>query len=114
MAVSPEWESIMAQIHGPNGSESHVRAIVYRDSGLYIAQCIEHDIAAQGEDIEDVMAKLDLTIEAEMAACEERGLVLKDCIAPAPAYFHGLWAKANVKLTSVELPAVNFMLAKAA
>jgi hypothetical protein len=31
-----------------NGELEHIRVIVYRDGDVYVAQCLEHDIATQG------------------------------------------------------------------
>lgn len=88
----------------PNGGETTIRAIVFKDGEKYVAQCIEYDIACQADTIADLIDRLDLTIEAEFATCEERGKRTKDCIAPAPNYYHQLWEKRAVELTRVNRP----------
>jgi len=81
----------MAQATAPNGSEAHIRAIVFQDGALYVAQCIDYDIAVQAADVPAVLDKLQLTIEAEHAMCTTEGKRMCDCLSPAPNYYHNLW-----------------------
>ncbi len=105
----------MSSATAPNGTETAIRAIVFKEGDVYVAQCLEYDIAAQAKDIAPLLDRLALTLEAEFATCEARGMAPLDCIAPAPNYYHGLWAKRTVDLarTNVPLPgpAIQFAMA---
>ena len=72
-----------------NGDEVHIRAVVFQDGEIWIAQCIEYDIAVQAPDVPTVLDKLQLTIDAEHAMCD--GQRMCDRISPAPNYYHHLW-----------------------
>ena len=87
----------MAQATAPDGTEEHIRAIVFRDGDLYVAQCIDYDIAVQAIDVPAVLDKFQLTQEAEHAMCA--GKPMKDSINPAPNYYHGLWEKRSSSWT---------------
>jgi hypothetical protein len=103
----------------PDGLKE-VRVVVFREEDMYVAQCLEFDIATQAPDIEAVLDRLDLTIEAECQMSMEANGKPFDGIAPAPVHFHHLWEKGSVAITrknvSLEshLPSYNVVLAKAA
>lgn len=104
---------------GANGNESHIRTVVYREGDVYIAQCLEYDISTQAPDIETLLTRLDVTLDAECAVSVERGERPFEGIAPAPVYFHGLWDKRSVTLKHLQTPVghlfnLEVALAKAA
>jgi len=82
----------------------HVRVIVYSEGDLFIAQCLEVDIATQARDIPTLLERLDMTLDAECAICREGGRDPLKRIAPAPNYFHDLWEKRSVTLAHMHLP----------
>jgi hypothetical protein len=86
------------------GDLEQLRVIVYRDADLYIAQGLEVDIATQAKDIPSLLARLDLTIEAECAMSKERGGAPFDGIGAAPNYFHGLWENAVRRAEAFAFP----------
>jgi len=94
----------MAAATGSNGELEHIRVIVYREGDVYVAQCLEHDIATQGPDLPGVLDRLELTIDAECAMSKEAGARGLGNIPAAPNYFHGLWDKRSLTLTHVEMP----------
>lgn len=103
-----------------DGDLEQLRVVVYRDGDMYIAQCLEMDIATQARDLDTLLERLDLTIDAECASSKERGESPFKGIAPAPNYFHGLWEKRSVSLKHLRFPVaehfgnVEVVLAKAA
>jgi hypothetical protein len=110
----------MATAQSAQDGLKEVRVVVFHEEGMYVAQCLEYDIATQAPDIEAVLDRLDLTIEAEcQMSMEETGKTLNG-IAPAPIYFHQLWEKGSVAITRKNLSlehhtlAFNVVLAKAA
>jgi hypothetical protein len=87
-----------------DGELGHLRVIVYPEGDLYVAQCLEVDIATQAHDIPTVLERLDLTLDAECAISRDSNESLLNRIAPAPNYFHGLWEKRAVTLTHLSIP----------
>ena len=110
----------MATAQSPREGLKEVRVVVFREEDMYVAQCLEFDIATQAPDIEGVLDRLDLTIEAECQMSKEATGEPFSGIPPAPVYFHHLWEKGSVAITrknlSVErhFPPFNVVLAKAA
>jgi hypothetical protein len=110
----------MGAAQGPNGEEPEIRAIIFRDGDVYVGQCLEYDIAAQASDLESLIDRLELTVEAEFATCEENGGVAHKCISPAPVYYHDLWERRSVLLQQVRVSTpvgrkpLNLAFAKAA
>jgi hypothetical protein len=103
--VEVQQERSMTAATGSNGAElDHIRVIVYREGEVYVAQCLEHDIATQAADIPAALARLELTIDAECAISKEAGGKAFDNIPAAPNYFHGLWDKRSMTLTHVQMP----------
>jgi hypothetical protein len=99
---------IMTRATAPNGDETHIRAIVFKDGDFFVAQCLEYDVSAQSMTIDGVIDRLELTLEAEFEACETVGKNPKECIGPAQNYYHGLWDKRtlNVARVQVQSPAL--------
>lgn len=83
--------------------DKKIRAIVFKEGDLYVGQCLEYDICAQAPDIEALLARLDLTVEAEFATCRQQGKTPRDLIAEAPAYYHDLWDKRSIGLHRVSV-----------
>ena len=110
----------MSAAKAPNGTETEIRAIVFKENGAYVGQCLEYDIAAQASNIEALIDQLDLAVEAEFATCFAMGKKPHECIGPAPIYYHALWDAAEVKLmrvnvkTPVDGKTLTLALAKAA
>ena len=87
---------------------------------MYVGQCLEYDIATQATDLTALMDKLELTVQAEFATCENAGKEPRDCIHPAPNYYHDLWQKSSLQVTrsAVKAPldgaSITLALAQAA
>ena len=96
---------------------AELRVIVFQDSGLYVAQCLDHDIGSQAKTIAEAVSQLELTIEAELAM---RGTTSLDDIPKASPYYLDLWSAASLKIDRVKvsmdncLPSLNIHLAQAA
>ncbi len=105
---------------GPTPDLKDIRAVVFKEGDLYVAQCLEYDIATQAPDLDTLLDRLDLTLEAECAITMERTGKPFDGIAPAPVLFHQLWEKGSHSIGRVNVPAdraiptVQAVLAKAA
>ena len=108
----------MGAATAPNGHEAEIRAIIFQEGGIYVGQCLEYDIAAQSNDLASLLDKLELAVDAEFQTCLEKGCVARECISPAPVYYHSLWDKRAVTLARVGTPeagkSINYALAQAA
>jgi hypothetical protein len=68
-----------------------LRVVAYREGDAWVAQCLEHDIAAQAGDFDTLMARLEATIDAEVAHSGVKDGNPLAALAPAPDYFHVIW-----------------------
>lgn len=73
--------------------EGTLRVVVFQDDGLWVAQCLEHDIGAQAGDLDTLMTRLEVTIKAELRETLEKGKPPFDGIDPAPERFHKMWER---------------------
>ena len=63
---------------------------------MYVAQCLEHDIAVQAADMATLQRRFEATVEAEAAMGD------LDEIPPAPEEFHQKWDSAFTLESHVE------------
>jgi hypothetical protein len=83
---------------------SPLRIVLFREGRFWLAQGLEHDIGAQGEDLRDLLVRLELALEQEAA-----GLF---ALPPAPPYFQQLWP-ARAGLFTPERPIAAFHISLA-
>lgn len=62
-----------------------LRVVLFREGPFWLAQGLEHDIGVQGEDLGDIIIRLELALEQEAAALSS--------LPPAPPYFQHLWPR---------------------
>lgn len=77
-----------------NNQTLSVQVIVYLDADKWVAQCIDHDIAAQGNTRAECMESFVKQMSAEIILSLDLGKVPLSDIPPAPAYFKQLFQKA--------------------
>jgi hypothetical protein len=70
-----------------------IRVVVFQDSGVWVAQCLEHDIGAQAPDIDTLRDRLEATLKAELLESMERHQKPFAGIDPAPERFHRMWER---------------------
>lgn len=68
-----------------------LRAVVFQDSGYWIAQCIEVDVAAQGGSVDEAVERLESLLTYEAQYTERRFGKPFAGIDPAPARFQKMW-----------------------
>lgn len=91
-----------------------IRAIIFRDSGKWIAQCVDYDILAQADDLAAVRSRLLVAIRAEQqASIEFNGEAFKG-IDPAPKFYRELWERASTFRDKSSWDGVTVELALAA
>jgi hypothetical protein len=75
-----------------------MRVIAYRDGEAWVAQCIEHDISAQGCDFQTAMRRLIATVNAESKYTLENHGKEFATIDPAPPVFAAMFDAADQSL----------------
>lgn len=82
---------------------TELRIVAFQKDGTWVAQCLEHDIAAHGPDLDTVLIRIDDTLCAEAEYTNDKyGAPFKG-IEAAPSLYETLWDRA---LTSVCQPEV--------
>ena len=79
-----------------------IRAIIFRDGPSWVGQCLEYDIGAQADSLEDLHARLRLAIKAERRESIKINGTPFAGIDPAPKHFHDLWAKTAGKFEPID------------
>ena len=74
--------------------DKELRIVVFKDGDVFVAQCLEHDICAQANDVNTLRHRMDAAIEAERDFARTAGKPISDIIAPAPQHFFDMWDKA--------------------
>ena len=93
----------MSIAKGPTDDMDSLRVVVFREDDLYVAQCLEQDISVQAPDLNTLIDRLELAIDAECALSME--LNGKPFGGPAaPVYFHTLWEKGSLAITRHNMP----------
>lgn len=77
-----------------------IRVLVLRDENMFVAQCLEVDVAAQGKTSEEAMSRLRAVFHAELEALDEDGKDISS-MSPAPECFHALYAADVVDRTEL-------------
>ena len=86
--------------------EGTLRIVVFQDDGLWVAQCLEHDIGAQAADFDTLMTRLEVTIKAELRESLERNHAPFAGIDRAPERFFQMWER---RARSVEMSTPPWM-----
>jgi hypothetical protein len=87
--VQPDWPKDRTMKQESDG----IRAVIFQDGDLWVAQCLEYDIGAQAHDLDTVRRRLGLAIEIEQrTSMEIHGREFAG-IDRAPARFFEMWEK---------------------
>lgn len=70
-----------------------VRVVIFKECDSWVAQCLEYDIGVQADDIDSLRRRFEMAMNAELQECMERGALMRDAIAPAPAEFVAMWER---------------------
>jgi hypothetical protein len=68
-----------------------IRIVVFQDSGMWVAQCLEYDIGAQATDLDTLNSRLEGVLRNEYRASMEKHGKPFAGIDPAPDRFHLMW-----------------------
>ena len=74
----------------------NARVLILRDTSCdkWAAQCLEYDIAAQGDTLEDAMNRFERTFVGSIVLSLKNEQEPLSAFAPAPASYFELWEKA--------------------
>lgn len=84
-----------------------MRVLIIREEHLWVAQCLEHDIAAQAQSLRDVKLAFAKTFAAQVAvalATNQDPAEFIRSFAPAPESYHRLFAEAERLLDPIQAP----------
>jgi hypothetical protein len=70
-----------------------IRIIAYTENGMWVGQCLEHDIGAQGATEEEMLERLDAVLHAELEYTTKTHGEAFANIEPAPQFFFDRWSK---------------------
>jgi hypothetical protein len=82
------------------GREQDIRVIICKEDDVYIAQCLEYDIAAHGSTPDEAKAAFAEAMMRHAVYANERGCRLFDGLSPAPREY---WDKWESKRTSEQM-----------
>lgn len=74
-------------------SDKAFRVVVYQEGESWIAQMLEHDICAQGPDLDTVRRRFIHTVNAEILESTKSGKKPLEGIDPAPQRFEEFWQR---------------------
>jgi predicted RNase H-like HicB family nuclease len=67
-----------------------LRILLIRDGDIFVAQCLELDVAAQGSSKDEALSRLNAVMRIEIKEARDQGRDIKD-IGPAPTVFHEIY-----------------------
>lgn len=74
------------------------RVVVVKDEDMFVAQCLEVDISAQGNTVDEAVNRLKVVFNAEIEDARVSGSDIRD-IGPAPETFHAMYVNDVVEKT---------------
>lgn len=87
-------------IHDANmhSVQLHLQVVLFRERAgaedVWVAQCLEYDIAAQGKDLDEAKSAFERTFAGEVLLALESGEVPLASVPPAPRRFREMFARA--------------------
>lgn len=88
-----------------------IRAVLFQEIGLWVAQCLEHDIAVQAQTRADLLETLERTLLGYLLLGFEKGCRPFEWIPPAPRRYWEMYEKANpvepVEMDASSLPSAH-------
>lgn len=84
-----------------------MRVLILREGPMWVAQGLEHDIAAQGRSLTEVKLAFALAFSAQIAVAVARGEdpeAFINSFAPAPKYYHERFEKAQQLSEPIQAP----------
>lgn len=76
-------------------NEKTLRILVFREDEMFIAQCLEFDICAQGVTFDEAIRRMDALLEVERQGTLETSGSEYGGLDSAPPHFHKMWDDAD-------------------
>ena len=76
-----------------------VRAVLFEDRGVWVAQCVEYDIAAFAASLPELPRAFERAVAANLCANADLGRDGLDGVPPAPERFERLYEEADLGVT---------------
>jgi len=86
-----------------------LRVVVFKDGHQWCAQCLEYDIGAESEDLDDLPTRFLLTLEADLSESVRVHGEPFAGIDPAPEYFHKKWEKRSKEFMPAQMPPIDHL-----
>lgn len=77
-----------------NTNAAPIRAVLFQDDGVWVGQCLEYDIGAQADTLDELRIRLRLVIDLERDESARQNGMLFAGIGPAPSHFFDKWEAA--------------------
>jgi len=74
-----------------DNKEQSIRVIICKENNVYIAQCLEYDIAAHGQTPEQAQRAFGELLIRHMIVARELQRAPFECLEPAPKQYWDLW-----------------------
>ncbi len=85
--------------------DHRISVVVFKEGSALVGQCLEHDIAVQGDSLREIIAELQRTLLGHILICLEQHREPFDGLPPAPDRYRELFEKAPVSLVRrLEVP----------
>ena len=79
-----------------------MRVVAFKDGEMWIAQCLEHDIATQAPDMDTLISRLKVTLDEEIAISDAANGSPFHFIPPTPHKFCDMWDQARGVKSSID------------
>lgn len=84
-----------------------IRAVLFQEVGWWVAQCLEHDIAAQARTKEALLQELERLLIGYILVGRKKGRLPFEGMPPAPRRYWEMYERANpVEMEPLPLPAM--------
>jgi hypothetical protein len=71
-----------------------LRVVAFHEGGMWVAQCLEHDLACQGDTLSELLHAIGRITDGYMAACKNEKIKPWEEILPAPPTYHEMFERA--------------------
>jgi len=68
-----------------------LRAVMFQDSGKWVAQCLEHDIGVQADNVDDLYGRLEVVLRLQSKESVAVGHAPLADVPAAPATYFDMW-----------------------
>jgi hypothetical protein len=78
-----------------------IRVVILQDGSYWVAQCLEWDLATQGQTLQQLYERLHRLLSGQVIVSQHLGRQPFENLPPAPERYHRLWEQAPVQLVTL-------------